>query len=355
MKLSTPLPRPPRRLRVAVAAVLTVGLAALLPSQAGATPNFPSLIVRELGASSAPECAVCHQDGRVGRGTVTTPFGAAMRARGLAAFDEGSLVAALKTMAADRVDSDGDGQIDVDALKQGANPNGAAAEGTETDPITPTYGCVGQVSPSGVPGLTMSFFVLLGLTFVARRRKATATLMLCMVVASASLTACASGASLAKVGAAEMPKTAPQMRPIRTTSLAADLRALGLDPRALPRFDALTPRQIRGLMSTFTRSLGAACTDCHDPHAAAAPTRMKHLTVRMWDDMTRNLALEGGELYCDSCHQGQSAFLRRDDRDGLSAYMSESYTDKLKRTGGKDVECETCHGDATTLRFLKSW
>ena len=145
------------------------------------------------------------------------------------------------------------------------------------------------------------------------------------------------------------------MQPIRSSALGDDLRKLGLDPRALPRFEALTPSQVRGLMSTFTRSLGAACTDCHDPEARAATNRMKHLTVRMWDDMTRNLALEGGELYCDSCHQGQSVFLRRDDRDALSAYMSESYTDKLKRAGGKDVECETCHGDPMNPRFLKSW
>ncbi len=355
--MKPPVPRPwrTRSLRVSLVASLAFSLAHLAPSVALATPSFPSIIEKELTASSAPECAVCHVDGRVGRGTVNTPFGVAMRARGLVAFDEASLASALKAMASDRVDSNGDGKLDVDALKQGESPNGAAEEGTEVDPITPTYGCVGQVAPFGAPGFAMTLPVLLGLALVARRRRASATLTLGAVVASASLAACSSGAGLAKVGAAEMPREAPRMKPIRSTALSEDLRKLGLNPRALPRFAELEPRQVRGLMSTFTRSLGAACTDCHDANAASAPTRMKHLTIRMWDDMTRNLALEGGELYCDSCHQGQAVFLRREPREALSAYMSDSYTDKLKQAGAKDVECETCHGDPINPRFLKTW
>jgi hypothetical protein len=35
--------------------------------------------------------------------------------------------------------------------------------------------------------------------------------------------------------------------------------------------------------------------------------------------------------------------------------MSENYTDKLKRRDGKDVECETCHGDPADPDFLAKW
>jgi hypothetical protein len=81
------------------------------------------------------------------------------------------------------------------------------------------------------------------------------------------------------------------------------------------------------------------------------------VTVRMWNEMTRPYsALEGGgAVYCDSCHQGQGQFLDRSDKGALSAYMSDNFTAKLKRADGKDVECETCHGDPFEGRFLSRW
>lgn len=341
-------------LRVALVASFVVA-AVLVPEPASATPNFPGAIQTELMATGSPECAVCHQDGRTGRGTVNTPFGSAMRARGLVAYEAPSLVAALAAMRADRVDSDGDGTLDVDTLKEGGNPNGGASE-AEVEGITPTYGCVGQVAParseSILPALALSFVLFLVL---AVRRRAKGAQLLFVGVLAGSVVGCASGASLTPRGARERPAQAPAMAPMRVSEMGADLTRLGLDVRALPRFEQLTPHQVRGVMSTFTRALGAACTDCHDAARAEAPTRMKRVSVRMWNELTRDFTLDGGPLYCDSCHQGQTAFLRRADKGAISGYMSDNYTDHLKRSDKKDVECESCHGSPMNPRFLGTW
>lgn len=125
----------------AAAAAVTLAVA----SVAHATPNFPGALQKIASMPAAPACALCHAGGNGQRGNVTTPFGASMRARGLVANDEASLQKAYDTMTSDKVDSDGDGKLDVDELKAGTDPN--TPEGTET--ITPKYGCVGRVAPSG--------------------------------------------------------------------------------------------------------------------------------------------------------------------------------------------------------------
>ncbi len=160
------------RAKVLFAALLS---SLLLPSLAGATPNFPGAIRENLGASEAPDCSVCHNGQRT-RGTVTTAFGSAMRQRGLEAYDEASLKAALEAMTRDRVDSNGDGQIDTEALKAGKNPN-SAGQGTEAfdfeEGTKPTYGCVGSVAPGppgGAPAVALGLGMALVLARVRRRR-----------------------------------------------------------------------------------------------------------------------------------------------------------------------------------------
>jgi MYXO-CTERM domain-containing protein len=121
-------------------AVLTLAL--LLPGGAArATPGFPGAVQRILGATQAPPCAVCHAGGQTGLGTVTTPFGLAMRARGLAPGDEASLQTALTRLEADRVDSNGNGVLDVDELRAGSDPNADASH------PQPTYGCAVAADP----------------------------------------------------------------------------------------------------------------------------------------------------------------------------------------------------------------
>ncbi len=123
--------------------LVTVGLA--FAGTAAATAELPAAIASTLGTTRVPPCAVCHFNGVTGAGTVTTAFGKSMRSRGLRPNDVASLNAALDRMAADRVDSDGDGVTDVDELKAGTDPNGGGA-GFEP----PVYGC-GSASPAASP------------------------------------------------------------------------------------------------------------------------------------------------------------------------------------------------------------
>ncbi len=141
-----------------------LGALCLLSPAAFATANFPQVIKTHLAAPSAPSCAVCHRNGLTGAGTVTTPFGAALRAQGLEPGDEPSLKAALDALATAALDSDGDGATDIAELKAETDPN--AAPGAEVDPDAPRYGCIG----SAAPGALALPLALLSLTARLRRR-----------------------------------------------------------------------------------------------------------------------------------------------------------------------------------------
>lgn len=338
-------------------AISTLAAALLTASGARATPNFPGAVKDKLGAVAQPECAICHVSGRVGgRGTVNTLFGTAMRARGLVLYDEATLGAALSQMEKDGVDSDGDGTIDVDAIRMGKNPNPPSD--------VPTYGCLGRVSPAapGDPGLPV-LAVLVLLAAVILRRRGLGPRAPHAMLSAAVLVAIVTGCALPRSGAALAPRSGstpaspPKMAALMPSTMDADLRTAGLDPAHLPPFEELTPRQLRRVMSTFSRSLGYACTDCHEQQDYRAPTRAKRIAARMWNDMVRPNVLEGGGLlYCDSCHQGQGQILERSDKAAIATYMTDNYTEKLKRGAQKkDVECETCHGDPIDGRFLSKW
>ena len=145
--------------------LLLPGLVLLGATSARATPTFPGVIRTELGLSSTPQCAVCHQGGQTAVGTVTTPFGAALRQRGLVFYNDASLRAALNSLATEKVDSDADGTPDTDELKAGRDPNKNDVTGGATDgPPEPFYGCV------AAPGMAPVALVL-GVLALARRRR----------------------------------------------------------------------------------------------------------------------------------------------------------------------------------------
>ncbi len=132
-----------------LAVVLATPVAAL------ATPDFPAAIARDLQLSAPPDCTVCHATNEGGTGTVVKPFGKYLVSRGLAPFDQRSLAGSLAAAQGERHDTDGDGILDVDALKQGLDPNGSVthAPGLED----PSFGC----SSSGASGATSTLLLAL--------------------------------------------------------------------------------------------------------------------------------------------------------------------------------------------------
>ena len=149
-------PEPVLRHALVVATLLAGGLA-------HASSNYPAEIRAHLGLSYTPDCTLCHNVPSGGYGTVTTPFGTSMRARGLVAQNVQSLDTALDALAAEKTDSDGDGVPDIDELKAGTNPN---SSGGAVPP--PTYGCF---DVSGQPGSPLALLpVALALVLLRLRR-----------------------------------------------------------------------------------------------------------------------------------------------------------------------------------------
>lgn len=147
------------------------------------------------------------------------------------------------------------------------------------------------------------------------------------------------------------------MRDIKPSAMGERLRAAGLDPKNLPPIETLDQSTKLKVMRTFTESLGVACVDCHAGVDFAADTKRKRIAKRMWNEITRVVAIDatGEPTYCDSCHQGDLFVLNRAERSKVSLFMTEVYDQKLKRTDGRDHDCATCHGEPNDEHFLSKW
>lgn len=151
---------------------LALGLVLLaLSSSARATPDYPLVIDATYGTEcpQLSRCLICHTSARGGQATAVQPFAQTLRRYGLVrARDAAGLQSAL-AMLAPTVDSDGDGEPDVDELMVCGNPSGEDLRGG------PEYGCDGarlaSRSPIDVP-LALAALVLIAA--VVRRRPARA-------------------------------------------------------------------------------------------------------------------------------------------------------------------------------------
>jgi MYXO-CTERM domain-containing protein len=146
---------------------LLVAVLLAAPAAAGATEGFPRVVESELGMTfGPPPCSVCHLADVLARDSVDTPFGQALRTRGLVPYDNQTLRRALDAMRSERVDSDGDGTSDTDELLDGTDPN--LPEGLDPMPNV-SYGCAAAGGHAG-PGdaATLAAFALVA---AARRRR----------------------------------------------------------------------------------------------------------------------------------------------------------------------------------------
>lgn len=157
-------------------------------------------------------------------------------------------------------------------------------------------------------------------------------------------------------GAAATPAKGPGTPNIQASAMAGDLQAIGLDPKNLPELQKLEPEKLRKVMKLFSRSLGVRCNDCHKDDDFKAPTPMKKVATRMWNEWVRGLAFEDGSLlFCDSCHQGKKEMLDKSNHKELARWMESNLVAKLHRTDKKDHSCGTCHGDPFDGDFLDNW
>jgi hypothetical protein len=221
-------------------------------------------------------------------------------------------------------------------------------------------------------------------------RPAVAHTALALSLATAFFAACGGGApnaatpiskteaTTADGGAAPLPnvKTAPAEtaapapaapeKPVApTTSIAVgssqmlgELKAIGIDPAHPGDLGKIEMSKKKKLMKLFVKSLGmASCEGCHVPGDFKADTHNKKLATSMWDHFVKGLKAKSGEpVFCDSCHQGHTQLLVRDDKKALSQFMKANYEDKLERSDKKDHSCGTCHSDPFEGKvFAKLW
>jgi hypothetical protein len=162
------------------------------------------------------------------------------------------------------------------------------------------------------------------------------------------------------------------MPPIRASTAIAPLRAVGLDPAHLPELDAdaknlhALPLDTRkAVMHSIADSLGVSCDGCHAPAAAAdagAPfdfprwTPKKRTARGMWNHFAKDLVFkDGSPLFCDSCHQGKTAFLDRSDAHALREWMHDNFVGKLMKRDGSALTCSSCHGEPFDPEFVDHW
>jgi hypothetical protein len=137
--------------------------------------------------------------------------------------------------------------------------------------------------------------------------------------------------------------------------MLVDLQVIGLDPKNLPPIEKLDPRALRAVMKLMTKSLGVKCGDCHREMDFAAPTPLKRVAAKMWDEFVAKLTFaDGAPLFCDSCHEGRMKVLDRADKKALAVWMDANLVEKLKRKDEKEHACETCHVNME-MQFLRQW
>jgi len=140
---------------------------------AHASSSFPGAIKEHLALSTAPDCALCHRDGVTNEETATTPFARSMRTRGMVGNDAtAALTAAVDQMVRDKVDSDGDGVVDIDELKAGTDPNVSQKGDGGTDQVPkPEYGC--SAAPGSHPrSIAAASLVAAAVAVALRKRRA---------------------------------------------------------------------------------------------------------------------------------------------------------------------------------------
>lgn len=148
-------------------------------------------------------------------------------------------------------------------------------------------------------------------------------------------------------------------KPLVATQYADSLRGMGLDPSNLPELNKLTPEQLRKVMGLFSKSLGVDCKFCHTGGNMRASTPHKSVATRMWNEWVHNTQLvtagANGPIFCDSCHQGRAEFLDKSNHEALAGWMKTELVERMHKTSGDPMSCQSCHGKPFDGHFLEKW
>ena len=148
-------------------------LISLFLAKAWASTVYPAELATVAGMPCSPTCTVCHATNSGGLGTVTAEFGLAMMDHGLTGGADTELLGTtFEALAAEAIDSDGDGTTDADELAAGfdPNPDGADLCGSAEEVVMPSYGCFNSsATPASVVG---AFGGLLAVVLGRRRVRA---------------------------------------------------------------------------------------------------------------------------------------------------------------------------------------
>jgi hypothetical protein len=148
-----------------------------------------------------------------------------------------------------------------------------------------------------------------------------------------------------------------KMKSIMASAMAEDLKQAGFDITKLQPMAKMKSADKSKVMKAISKSTGMECKSCHVDGNFKADTPNKLIARHMWDEYVVGMKMaDGGNVFCDSCHQGHDDILERKNKDSVSKYMDENYVKKLASKDGKEMGCPTCHtGDFEMKIFEKVW
>ncbi|HKO52212.1 MAG TPA: thrombospondin type 3 repeat-containing protein [Polyangiaceae bacterium] len=146
----------------------------LLTLRVSAEELFPGAIQQAADIPCAPTCLLCHTEIPGNIANLKQPFGLTVLRSGVKPGDPSSMYTVVANLRANRVDTDGDGKLDVDELAAGTDPN---TQNPNAELCGPLYGCGARVASSPLPERRPLLYWLpgaLALTvfFSVRRRRA---------------------------------------------------------------------------------------------------------------------------------------------------------------------------------------
>lgn len=154
------------------------------------------------------------------------------------------------------------------------------------------------------------------------------------------------------------PASTVQNQPIQPSAMIDDVKKIGFDMKKVPTLESLPMAQKKKVMPFFVKALGYQnCGGCHVEGDFKKETHNIKLARQMWDHfIVQERDAKGGNIFCDSCHNGKQKLLDRSNKDALKKFMESDYVGKLTRADKKDQECATCHTDTFEMKiFEKVW